>query len=99
MADGDSLPDDYLVFCGMMPIKIIGKKVKYYIASSAKIPIRYLARLPYVTDYNENDTLPYEEDQSIAISALAAIYALNKNESDISNHLILMGYGTNESAN
>ena len=99
LADGDSLPDDYLVFCGMMPIKIIGKKVKYYIASSAKIPIRYLARLPYVTDYNENDTLPYEEDQSIAISALAAIYALNKNESDISNHLILMGYGTNESAN
>ena len=99
LADGDSLPDDYLVFCGMMPIKIIGKKVKYYIASSDKIPIRYLARLPYVTDYNENDTLPYEEDQSIAISALAAIYALNKNESDISNHLILMGYGTNESAN
>ena len=99
LADGDSLPDDYLMFCGMMPIKIIGKKVKYYIASTSKMPIRYLARLPYVTDYNENDELPYEEDQSIAISALAAIYALNKNESDISNHLILMGYGTNESAN
>ena len=99
LADGDSLPDDYLVFCGMMPIKIIGKKVKYYIASSAKMPIRYLARLPYVTDYGENAELPYEEDQSIAISALAAIYALNRNESDISNHLILMGYGTSESAN
>ena len=55
--------------------------------------IRYLARLPYVTEYGENDELPYEEDQTIAICALAAIYALNKHDMPITQHLMLMGYG------
>ena len=93
ITDGGDLPEDYLTFCGAMPVKVIGKKVKFYIRSAAPMAIRYLARLPYVTDYGENDELPYEEDQTISISALAAIYALNKHDQNISQHLMLMGYG------
>ena len=92
--DGDSLPADYLKFCGMIPVKVIGNKIKFYVRGES-LPVRYMARLPYVTDYEDLAELPYESDQSIAISALAAIYALNKHEDDISQHLLLMGYGTN----
>ncbi len=98
ISDGGNLPEDYLRFCGAMPVKVIGKKVKFYIASTSKLAVRYLSRLDYVTDYGENDELPYETDQQIAISALAAIYALNKQELPISQHLMLMGYGVNEPA-
>lgn len=98
ISNGGNLPDDYLTFCGAMPVKVIGKKVRFYVPGTRTMAIRYLARLNYVTDYSENAELPYETDQEIAISALAAIYALNKHELPISQHLLLMGYGANESA-
>ena len=97
--NGDKLPDDYLAFCGAMPVRVLGNKIKFYVASTNPILVRYLARLPYVTDYGENDELPYEEDQSIAISALAAIYALNKQEANVSQDLALLGYGVSSNAN
>ncbi|MBQ3399572.1 MAG: hypothetical protein IJG51_11840 [Synergistaceae bacterium] len=95
LSDGAKLPDDYLSFCGAIPVRVIGNKIKYYVASASPLAVRYFARLPYVTAYGENTELPYESDQSIAISALAAIYALDKQEADISQHLMLMGYGAN----
>ncbi|MBQ3446103.1 MAG: hypothetical protein IJG37_00485, partial [Synergistaceae bacterium] len=97
IADGNDLPDDYLAFCGMMPVRVIGNKIKFYIPRD-KLTVRYMSRLPYVTDYGEDEELPYEEDQAIAISAMTAIYALNKHEANISQHLLLMGYGTNGTA-
>lgn len=90
--NNSNLPDDFLKFCGVIPVKVIGNKVKLYIQGT-KISVRYLARLPYVTSYSDTATLPYENDQEIAIAALAAIYALNKHEYNISQHLMLMGYG------
>ena len=95
--NGDTLPEEYISFCGAMPIKVIGKKVKFYIASASAIPVRFFARLDY-PDWSSDDELPYEEDQAIAICALAAIYALNKHEYDISRHLLLLGYGANHAS-
>ena len=94
LSDGATLPADYISFCGMMPVKVIGKKIKFYVSSTTALPVRYFARLPYVTEYGENEEVPYEEDQRIALTALAAIYALNKYEYNVSQHLMLMGYGT-----
>lgn len=98
LTNGADLPEDFLKFCGAIPVKVLGKKVTLYI--SGTVYARYLARLPYVTnseyDQKSNGTwpeLPYENDQSIAIAALAAIYALNKMEANVSQHLMLLGYG------
>lgn len=98
LSDGATLPTDYLAFCGMIPVKVLGNKIKFYVASGGPVAVRYFARLPYVTDYGETEKLPYESDQAIAISALAAIYALNKHEYNISQHLMLMGYGAASNA-
>ncbi len=93
VADGENLPEDYLAFCGVVPVTVNGKIVNYYNPAIAAImPIRYFARLPYVTYYNETATLPYDEDQAIAICSLAAVYALNKHEADVSQDLALLGY-------
>ena len=95
--DGGKLPDDYLEFCGVVPVTVNGKIVNYY-DPTATMPIRYLARLPYVTDYAETDELPYDEDQRNAIMALAAVYALNKHEAEIGQDLALLGYGVSDNA-
>lgn len=99
VADGGNLPDDYLAFCGVVPVTVNGKIVNYYNpAMAATMPIRYFARLPYVTAYSETATLPYDEDQAIAICSLAAIYALNKHEADVTQDLALLGYGASAGA-
>ena len=102
ISDGGNLPEDYLTFCGAIPVKVIGKKVKFYMPSTSAIPVRYLARLEYIKDYSEQEDdyeLGYEEDQSVAISALAAIYAVNKMERPVTQHLLLMGYGVANGGN
>lgn len=97
--DGRNLPDDYLAFCGVVPVTVNGKIVNYYNpALAATMPIRYLARLPYVTAYSETATLPYDQDQAIAICSLAAVYALNKHEADVTQDLALLGYGVSANA-
>ncbi|MBQ6664058.1 MAG: hypothetical protein IJM68_00580 [Synergistaceae bacterium] len=93
LANNAELPSDYLAFCGAMPVRVIGNKIKFYISSVRPIAVRYFARLPYVTAYEDTAQLPYDEDQAIAISALAAIYALNKHEANVSQDLMLLGYG------
>ena len=99
VANGGKLPDDYLAFCGVVPVTVNGKIVNYYNpAMAAKMPMRYFARLPYVTAYNETAALPYDEDQAIAICSLAAVYALNKHEADVTQDLALLGYGASAGA-
>lgn len=99
--DGHKIPDDFLSFCGLIPLKVIGGKFRFYSASDDAITVQYMARLPYVTDgkYNDDDVLPYDHDQCMAITALAAVYALNKNEANVTQDLLLLGYGVNQNVN
>ena len=90
--NGDKVPADFLGFAGAIPVKIRGG-VMNWLADEYSCEVAYFARLPYVTSYSDNEELPYENDQRIKITALAAIYALNKQEFNVSQDLQLMGYG------
>ena len=92
ITSGATLPDDYLAMCGAVPVSITGKTITFY-GDENMMPVRYFARLPYVSSYLSNSDIPYERDQDIAICALAAIYALNKHEYNVSQDLMLLGYG------
>ena len=92
ITSGATLPDDYLAMCGAVPVSITGKTITFY-GDESMMPVRYFARLPYVSSYLSNSDIPYERDQDIAICALAAIYALNKHEYNVSQDLMLLGYG------
>ncbi len=87
-----NLPTDYLALCGSAPVNVSNGQVSYY-GDEIVMPVRYFARLPYVTSYGENATLPYQRDQEITICAMAAIYALNKHEYNVSQDLMLLGFG------
>ena len=39
---------------------------------------------------------PYEHEYEMVLAALAAIYALNKHEYEISQHLLLLGMGAQQ---
>ena len=56
------------------------------------LPVRYFARLPYVSAYPSGE-LPYMQHEEMAIAALAAIYALNKHEFNVSQDLTLLSLG------
>ncbi len=92
VSSGSTLPSDFLALCGSVPVSISGKTITFY-GDETMMPVRYFARLPYVTSYLDNAATPYDRDQEITICALAAIYALNKHEYVISQHLMLLGYG------
>ena len=95
--NGSPLPEDFLLFAGAVPLNIENGNIYFY-GEATTLPVRYFSRLPYVTSYGEKEELPYENDQQIAISALAAIYALNKHEFNISQDLMLMGMGVIQNA-
>ena len=97
VTNGQKLPDDFINVAGIVPILIEGGVVNFY-DDVAELPIKYFARLPYVTSYVDTDELPYENDQAIQISARAAIYALNKHEFNVSQDLLLLGAGTGQNA-
>ena len=88
--NGAAIPEDFLGFAGVIPMNIDNGIMIFY-GENNSLPVRYFARLPYVTSYGANDELPYQDDQQITIAALAAIYSLNKHEYNISQDLLLMG--------
>lgn len=98
VTNGMALPDDFISFCGVVPLIIEGNRVTFHDGVSS-LPVRYFSRLPYVTGYAETAQLPYSKEQYITISALAAIYALNKHEYDVSQDLTLLGMGGAQGGN
>ena len=94
------VPNDFIALCGAVPVNVSSKVLTYY-GDENVMPMRYFARLPYVTSVITNMTtgagmntnIAYERDQEITICAIAAIYALNKHEFTVSQDLMLLGYG------
>jgi len=91
LTNGDLLPEDYIAFAGNIPMMVVHGYVRWL--HHRRAPARYFARLPYVSSYEDEDELDYQQDQEIAVAALAAIYALNKHEYSVSQDLMLLGMG------
>ena len=92
VSNGSRIPNDFLSLCEAVPININSGVISYY-GEASTLPVRYFARLPYVSGYSENATLPYEHDQYMNIIALSAIYALNKHEFNVTQDMYLLGLG------
>ena len=96
--NGVKVPEDFLSFAGAIPVSVDNGIMSFY-GENNSLPVRYFARLPYVTSYSEDEEMPFEPDQRITIAALAAIYALNKHEFNVSQDLMLLGMGVTTNAN
>ena len=92
VTSGSKVPDDFLALCGAVPVNINSNVINFY-GEGSPMTVRYFARLPYVSSYSDSAALPYEHDQYMNILSLAAAYALNKHEFNVSQDLALLGLG------
>lgn len=93
ITNGKAVPDDFLGFAGCVPVRIKDNVFTWF-STEYNCDVSYFARLPYVTSFSETEALPYDTDQYIVLTALAAIYALNKHEYNVSQDLMLLGMGS-----
>ena len=87
-----SLPDDFLAFVGKVPIAIVDRVASPY--GSEPVTADYWRMLPRPSELQDSDDIPCTTEQAGLIIDLARIYALNKNEYDISQDLALLGQTT-----
>lgn len=92
ITNGGALPNDFIMFCGVVPVTVEGGVTNFF-GSTGTMPIRYFARLPYVSAYAETAALPYIHEDEVMLAAIAAVYALNKHEYEVSQDLALLGIG------
>lgn len=87
-----TLPEDFIAFQGKVPVEIRGRVANPY--DVPIITVGYWRMLPKPSAYQDTDELPCTNEQAGLIIDLARIYALNKNEYDISQDLTLLGQAT-----
>ena len=97
VSNGSRVPNDFIALCGAVPVNINSGVISFY-GEASPMNARYFARLPYVSSYSDTATLPYEHDQYMNILSLAAAYALNKHEFNVSQDLALLGLGEVQNA-
>jgi hypothetical protein len=75
------LPDGFVSFAGNVPVSVTGRRCEAY---GGPLDARYWSRLPYPSDGGE-----YTREQELLLTDLARIYALNRNEYDVTQDLAL----------
>lgn len=58
--NGDTLPDDYVKACGILPIKITGKTIKFLDAGVKDYTMKYFYKAPNITG-TEDEEMPYDD--------------------------------------
>jgi hypothetical protein len=85
-----TLPDDFVAFAGNVPVSVIGREVHLY-DYSVSINALYWSRLAHPSSIGGVDEAPYTGEQALSIVDIARLFALNRNEYDISQDMALMG--------
>jgi hypothetical protein len=87
-ADGSVLPEDFVAFVGNAPIGVAGRTAKPFKHEDCRA--RYWARLKRFSSLASMEQTPYTPAQESSIIDIARIFALNKNEYDMSQDLTLL---------
>jgi len=88
MADGEDVPSDFVRTVGLYPIALTGRTLSY-IDGSTSMKVRYYAAPETLT--NALGSLPFAlESLNDFVVRLAAMFALNRNEFDITQDKALM---------
>jgi hypothetical protein len=86
--DGDTLPDGFLRTVGKYPLKVTGTTINLFDATKP-LKVRFYAELELLKD--DSGDMPFTNDAiNEWVVKLAAIYAQNQNEYDVSQDKQLM---------
>ncbi len=82
------LPADFVAFAGNVPVCVIGRECEFY--GDFPIDVLYWGKFPSPSKQSETEALPYTHEQIVLIVDIARVFALNKNEYDISQDMALL---------
>jgi hypothetical protein len=92
LSDGDPLPPDLIAFCGMVPLDAVNGSVSFY-GSFGGATVKYFRRYKLPSAMAFTDEMDGETRDQRLIVGLAAVYALNKHEFNVSQDLTLLALG------
>jgi hypothetical protein len=92
LSNGDPLPADLIKFCGIVPLSVEDGRVSFYHAFR-NLTLKYFRRYKLPSKMEFTDEMDGETRDQRLIVGLAAAYALNKHEFDVSQDLTLLALG------
>lgn len=82
--NNDNVPDDYIKPCGIFPIKITGKVIKFLDKGTKNLTLRYFFKAPNITG-SENEEMPYDDAlTNNVIVTIAVVLLMNQQRLNIS---------------
>lgn len=81
------LPADFIALAGQHPVQITGRHMDYY--GDVPYNIVYWAHLPLPSSYDDTDEVGHTAAQDAVILELARVFAINRNEYDLTQDLKL----------
>jgi hypothetical protein len=87
-AEGAVLPEDFVAFVGNTPVDVVGRAAKP--VRHEECSARYWARLKRFSSLAPTEQSPYTPAQESLIVDIARMFALNRNEYDISQDMTLL---------
>lgn len=82
--NGDTLPNDYVKACGILPIKITGKTIKFLDAGVKDYTMKYFYKAPNITG-TEDEEMPYDDAlTNNVIVTLTVILLMNQQRLNVS---------------
>jgi hypothetical protein len=92
LVNGQKLPDNFIRFAGNVPVDVTGEVVSFY-GDMTTLWVKYYARLPHISTFEAEAEMPFRLEECRYLAALAAAYALNKHDFNVSQDLALLGLG------
>lgn len=92
-AAGSPLPENFVSFVGSVPVTVTGRTARP--VRNESYTARYWGRLKRFSALAPAEQSPYTPSQELLIVDIARLFALNKNEYDISQDLTLLGDARN----
>jgi hypothetical protein len=88
--DGDTpLPANFVSFAGNVPVSVMDGKCKPYFGFP--FGVNYWAKMPSPSKIDAESQTPYGYERDLMIVDIARLFALNRNEYDVSQDLTLLG--------
>jgi hypothetical protein len=84
------LPPDFVSLVGNVPVSIVGRDCHVDVA----MPVRYWSKFPSPSAFGEEEPLPYTREHELLITDIAVMFALNKNEYDVSQDMAIFAETT-----
>lgn len=90
--DGDTLPTDYIKHCGILPIKVTGKVVKFLDTSTKNLTMKYFYKAANITGTATDEEMPYDDAlTNNIIVTITVILLMNQQRLDVTQDQTLSG--------